>query len=577
MIYLKILSRILKSKNNSNLRLILYRLDKHNIFLDDERNISGTLIGQHQSTIDAMSLSFYRHLEKSVLHKNLSIKKTNLYSLHTRQVKLKLTGILRCAIRIKNLEHENQKKIEIITDLQTAKIMKEAFLFLKYEPVKIEWKINVFLTLCISLNSLVMRFIAVTKMIVMPSSLPLNYYYKHVSSEAPTVLITMPKRKPEDFFRTYVEEFCDKFNILLYSLGSLKKTPRDYKCLKIKRSIGFLAGIFNFRSLCFNSSSYIDDILLIYKDHANLSASIDVGRQIYSHKIDAHISRLQTSVVDNYLATEAKRRGIFVLGDVFEEIYYCDSAICSSASENSELLKLALNDSTEVIYKGSNSLINYRLKSFEDGKSNYLHNLLQIGKNKKVIFYASDPSKEESQRYLTEVFLMEFFSKNKDYNFVMKTHPQDSGRVTYNAFLNSAAPSNVYLIGDIAQKNSIASRTFLLFDDFDFNSAIHSSDGFLTFSSSSILQALCLDIKTGIVDRFKNGFYDYLVKHKASLLIDNEISLLNFLKTEKLDLSSEILSYCGLEKGTQEFNVGEHLIDCLKKNDGTNINTQMSR
>ena len=214
----------------------------------------------------------------------------------------------------------------------------------------------------------------------------------------------------------------------------------------------------------------------------------------------------------------------------------------------------------------------YRLKSYSNNQDRYLHELLGTDKKKKIIFYASDPSKEESQRYLTEKFLINFFSKSKEFVFVIKTHPQDNGKVTHYAYLDSSGPSNVILIGDIMQKSKIISKQFILFDNFDFNSAIASCDGFLTFSSSSILQALMLGVKTGIVDKFNNGFYDYLINYKASLLVNNEQSLQQFLESQKLDISDEVLSYCGLNNNNKDFDVGGHLLKCLeefKKNNET--------
>ncbi len=142
----------------------------------------------------------------------------------------------------------------------------------------------------------------------------------------------------------------------------------------------------------------------------------------------------------------------------------------------------------------------------------------------------------------------------------MKTHPQDNGRVTHYAYLDSRKPSNVILIGDITQQNKIASEEFRLFDEFDFNSAVASCDGFLTFSSTSILQALTLGVKTGVVDKFNNGYYDYLINHKASMLINNEESLQYFLESQKLDISNEILIYCGLKNDAEEFDLAKHLM-----------------
>ena len=110
------------------------------------------------------------------------------------------------------------------------------------------------------------------------------------------------------FFSSYVEEFSNQFNTILYSMESWHNKPLSYKRIKIKSKIGILRGLFNVKNLCFNADSYIADILLIFYDHSNLNRSIDVVRSIFSNKIDAHVSRLQTNVVDNYLALEARER-----------------------------------------------------------------------------------------------------------------------------------------------------------------------------------------------------------------------------------------------------------------------------
>ena len=571
-LYLGLISKILNEKGSLNSRLVLYRLDKDNIFIRDERNLSGTEVGVHTDYIDAMAIKFYRKIEKSGCCETLSIKNLQLYKLYTRQVKLKLIGLIRCAHRIISLSNDSAEDIEIITDRQTASVMKETLLFLNYEPANIVWKINSSLTACIIFNSLVMRFAALVKMIISPSDLPEHYFYKRIDPKLPTVLITMPKRRPEDFFKTYIEGFGGRFNIILYSLGFMDCSPHGYTRIKIKRRTSVLRGIFNIKNLSGDTNSYIADILLIFKKHENLNRSIDVINSLFSNEIDVLVNRQQTNVLENYMVLVAKRRGIFILGDIFEEIFYCDSAVCSSESQNTESLKLALGYDAKVTYKESNSLMKYRLKSYSNNQDRYLHELLGTDKKKKIIFYASDPSKEESQRYLTEKFLINFFSKSKEFVFVIKTHPQDNGKVTHYAYLDSSGPSNVILIGDIMQKSKIISKQFILFDNFDFNSAIASCDGFLTFSSSSILQALMLGVKTGIVDKFNNGFYDYLINYKASLLVNNEQSLQQFLESQKLDISDEVLSYCGLNNNNKDFDVGGHLLKCLeefKKNNET--------
>ena len=85
---------------------------------------------------------------------------------------------------------------------------------------------------------------------------------------------------------------------------------------------------------------------------------------------------------------------------------------------------------------------------------------------------------------------------------------------------------------------------------------------------------MVLGIKTGIVDKFNNGFYDYLVNHKATMLINSEESLRHFLENKKIDISDNVLSYCGLKNENEEFDVGEHLLKCMEEFDRNNKNKQ---
>ena len=194
-----------------------------------------------------------------------------------------------------------------------------------------------------------------------------------------------------------------------------------------------------------------------------------------------------------------------------------------------------------------------------------MHKLLKLDYQKKIIFYASTPSKEESQRYITEKSLINHFSRINEFVLAIKTHPQDNGRVTNQAYLDSVRPSNVILIGDIKQGNKMVSKKFNLFEGFNFNAALASSDGFLTMSSSAILQALMLGVKSGILDMFNNAFYDYLINYKVSMLVDNEKSLWLFLRTKKLDIPDDVLGYCGLKNNDIKFDLGLHLLKCMEE------------
>lgn len=561
-IYLAILKRLLNKKYNSQNNLVLYRLDKDNIFIRDKRNLSGIPIGTHYENMDAMSIKFYRYLKEKNSCNKVKIKNQNLYNLYTRQVKLKLEGLLRCARRIQSISNENENCLQIIADSQTIAIMKEAFLFLDFSSNQIQWKSNFLLTACISINSVIMRIVSISKMIMTPTDLPKEYFYKHNNVNLPSILITMPKRRPEIFYESYVKKLDNNFNIFVYSVGTWKDIPAGYKRIKIKRTFGLLRGLFNPKYLFGNSQSYIADILIIFKSHSNLSTSIDIVNSLYQNKIDGYINRQQTNVLENFLVIEARRKKIFIYGDIMEEIFDCDIGVCSSESEFTESVKLALKDLSKIKYKGSNSLIKYRLSDFVKKSDNYLHQLLGININKKLIFYASDPNKEQSQRYLIEKFLFEYFSKNTEFTFVVKTHSQDDGSITNYAFLDAGKPSNIILIGDAYQKKKIASSRFKIFDKFDFNSAIANCDGFMTATSSSILEAIVIGIKSAIVDPFGNGLYNHLIKYDAVSLIDDNKSLDSFLQDNKSRVTDEILRYCGL-KNDDEFKIEPHLQESL--------------
>ena len=122
------------------------------------------------------------------------------------------------------------------------------------------------------------------------------------------------------------------------------------------------------------------------------------------------------------------------------------------------------------------------------------------------------------------------------------------------------------MIGDVVQKKGIASDSFYIFNRFDFNLAIATSDIFLTTSSSSILQALMLGCKSGIVDLFNNGFYGHLIEYKVAKMINSERGLTKFLNSAHQVISESALQSCGLknENGNQ-FNLEDWLLASFDK------------
>ena len=135
-LYLALIKKIFRQKSNTCNRLVLYRLDKNNVFLENDRNISGLEVKFHQSQIDALGLKFYRHIENSEDINLLKIKNISLYKLYTRQVKLKLMGLIKCAARIEKLSSETKGNLEIISDRQTVSMIEETFDFLDFKKSK---------------------------------------------------------------------------------------------------------------------------------------------------------------------------------------------------------------------------------------------------------------------------------------------------------------------------------------------------------------------------------------------------------------------------------------------------------
>ena len=57
-IYINFISFLSSSHNQSDIKVILYRLDQDNLLLRKDGNLSGISIGIQQSKIDALSIEF---------------------------------------------------------------------------------------------------------------------------------------------------------------------------------------------------------------------------------------------------------------------------------------------------------------------------------------------------------------------------------------------------------------------------------------------------------------------------------------------------------------------------------------
>ena len=553
--------------------LILIRQTAENKFTSSDRNIGGIDFGRTNDEMDALSLKLYQYLQDNKQLDQISFNKVPLYNIYTRQVQLKLLDVIKCALQLYQLTIKKEKIVEVVSDLQTIAVINVIFDFLEVSSGQIKWNKSFSLTLLVIINSIVMRMMAIIKTGISKSKFPRVYYLKQVKASLPTILVTLPSTSPEKFFSSYLENFSEEFNIVMYSLKQLNESPAGYK----KNTIFQGKHIFKGRVKLLGSQnikSYISDILLINTLHTNLGVCMDVVDAVYNdNKIDILINRQQVNMINNQLVNEAKKRKIYVMCDVFEEVYFCDSAVIASNASNTLKMQEVLRGNPPVI-RQYNELIKYRLHGWSAQSPNYLHTLFDKNESKCIIFYASDPGKDLRQRYEAELFLFQKFSYYKDEVLVVKTHSQDDGSVTLLAYKASGSPSNVELVGDFKQKSRMSSKYFNFFPDFDFNTAIKTSNGFITTSSSSILQAVTLDIKAGVLDLTGHGMYRELINNCGALLIDSEKSLESFMETLEWHVSVDALNFYGLgPEPVDGFNIGEHLLALYNANNNISKTT----
>ena len=202
--------------------------------------------------------------------------------------------MVRCALRIQQWIKGSESKFVVVTDRQSACILKEAISFIGEESDNINWKPSALLTLIISLNSFSCgsgdsEYVPIrqsTSRRVLLSTLAT--IHQRSCSQA--------QRIDRPIFSLYVENFNPSFNIILYCCGKLGPSPSGFERI-INSPKTFYQRPFNLNYSFLNSTSYIADILIIYKNHADLKRSLDVSDGIFKRKVDAHISRCQTNLL----------------------------------------------------------------------------------------------------------------------------------------------------------------------------------------------------------------------------------------------------------------------------------------
>jgi hypothetical protein len=110
----------------------------------------------------------------------------------------------------------------------------------------------------------------------------------------------------------------------------------------------------------------------------------------------------------------------------------------------------------------------------------------------------------------------------------------------------------------------MVSKCFHLFPDFDFNSALSTSNGFISPYSSAILQAVKIGVKVGVLDICNHGCYKALIDLGGAMLIDGEETLIDYMKTIDWHISIETLEFYGLKDDVDNGpNTSEYLLQLM--------------
>ena len=94
---------------------------------------------------------------------------------------------------------------------------------------------------------------------------------------------------------------------------------------------------------------------------------------------------------------------------------------------------------------------------------------------------------------------------------------------------------------------------------------LSSSDFFITSSSSSLLEAILLGVKSGVVDIYGDGYFQSLIDSNAVQKISCERDVHTFLTESYKEVSEHVLRKHGLINDVPDFNLQSYMLSILSE------------
>ena len=502
---------------------------------------------------DALDLITCQFMEHLIINCE-SDKHQYVYRNFRRQIKNKLIELIRLEAIIN--EHEKQGLHKVyITDYQTRKLLSQIHQF-RGRNSKPRIKCNYFLSVIYVTNSLIMRISQLVRSVCNFKLKRIEYYTKYQNSERNCICVTLPKGIPKEFYQNYLRPLEKKFDICCVPLETCKLEEFGYnkKYLYKKRKTNL--GNFSWSMNVFNGNQFLTDCCVIshvFGEFIKWDLMLE-DFFMYESRPNFLINRQQVSIANSILVHQARDAKLPIIGHMFEELYDFDELIINTESDLSKHIRFLLSKK-----KKKPRILGYRRQNYTkpqsalDVNQKYLDEIgITKQKGRKRIFYIAEPGElviTKLAKFNTEYSLMQKASQCLDITLVIKLHPSDNGALTVEALKRVGITDNIIIIGDTSRNKSYDRDYVKIMDEFDFGSAMLTSDIVISQYSTAILQSIVNGKKVAIVDMCNHGVFKRFWNDGYVFKFDVNSTFEELIAFENKPIDARVISEYGLISG----------------------------